>query len=70
MGQKINPIGFRIGVNKDWDSRWMAGNKDFAKAAELAVEELQFLDNKDASREYHIDLAKVYVRRGLEEVSK
>ena len=47
-----------------------SGNKDFKKAAELAVEELQFLDNKDASKEYRIDLAKVYVRRGLEEVSK
>ena len=22
MGQKVNPIGYRIGVNKDWDSRW------------------------------------------------
>ena len=47
-----------------------AGNSDFEKAAELAVEELQFLDNKDASKEYRKDLAKVYVRRGLEEVSK
>ena len=46
------------------------GGKDFSKAAELAVEELQFMDNKDASKEYRIDLAKVYVRRGLEEVSK
>ena len=43
---------------------------DFAKAAELAVNELSFLDNKDASKEYRVDLAKVYVRRGLEEVSK
>ena len=47
-----------------------AGHKDFAKAAELAVEELLFLDNKDASKEYRFDLAKVYVRRGLEEVNK
>lgn len=46
------------------------GHKDFEKAAELAVNELQFLDNKDASKEYRIDLAKVYVRRGLEEVNK
>ena len=46
------------------------GEKDFAKAAELAVEELSFMDNKDASKEYRVDLAKVYVRRGLEEVSK
>lgn len=46
------------------------GGKDFAKAADLAVEELSFMDNKDASKEYRIDLAKVYIRRGLEEVSK
>ena len=43
---------------------------DFAKAAEIATEELSFLDNKDASKEYRQDLTKVYVRRGLEEVSK
>ena len=46
------------------------GGKDFAHVAELAVEELQFLDNKDASKEYRVDLVKVYVRRGLEEVRK
>ena len=46
------------------------GHKDFEKAAELAVEELQFLDNKDASKEYRMDLAKAYVRRGLEEMNK
>ena len=44
--------------------------EDFAKASEIAVDELAFLDNKDASKEYRIDLAKVYVRRGLEEVNK
>ena len=44
--------------------------EDFIKASEIAIEELQFLDNKDASKEYRLDLAKVYVRRGLQEVSK
>lgn len=29
MGQKINPTGLRIGVIKDWESRWYAGKKDF-----------------------------------------
>lgn len=24
MGQKVNPIGFRLGVNKDWESSWYA----------------------------------------------
>lgn len=43
---------------------------DYKKAAEMAAEELIYLDNKDASKEYRLDLTKVYVRRGLEEVSK
>ncbi|MFN3701655.1 MAG: 30S ribosomal protein S3 [Alphaproteobacteria bacterium] len=30
MGQKINPIGLRVGINRTWDSRWYA-NKDYAK---------------------------------------
>ena len=29
MGQKINPTGLRIGVIKDWESRWYADPKDF-----------------------------------------
>ncbi|MCI1982122.1 MAG: 30S ribosomal protein S3 [Oscillospiraceae bacterium] len=29
MGQKINPHGFRVGVIKDWDSRWFAKDADF-----------------------------------------
>jgi len=30
MGQKINPVGLRLGINKTWDSRWFANGKDFA----------------------------------------
>ena len=30
MGQKIHPHGFRVGVIKDWDSRWYADKKNFA----------------------------------------
>ncbi len=29
MGQKVNPHGLRVGVIKDWDSRWYASKKDF-----------------------------------------
>lgn len=31
MGQKVNPIGFRVAVNKDWRSKWYADKKDFGK---------------------------------------
>ena len=30
MGQKVNPHGLRVGVIKDWDSRWYAEGRDFA----------------------------------------
>ena len=29
MGQKTNPIGFRLAVNKDWRSKWFASRKEF-----------------------------------------
>lgn len=29
MGQKVNPIGLRVGVNKDWEANWFAEKKDF-----------------------------------------
>ena len=31
MGQKVNPIGLRLGVNRGWDSIWFAKKKDFGK---------------------------------------
>ncbi|MDD4186548.1 MAG: 30S ribosomal protein S3 [Eubacteriales bacterium] len=31
MGQKVNPHGLRVGVIKDWDSRWYADKKNFAR---------------------------------------
>lgn len=36
MGQKVNPHGLRVGVIKDWDSRWFADDKDFG---DLLVED-------------------------------
>ena len=38
MGQKINPHGFRVGVIKDWDSRWYARNE---KVGDLLVEDFK-----------------------------
>ncbi|MAF97376.1 MAG: 30S ribosomal protein S3 [Micavibrio sp.] len=37
MGQKVNPIGLRVGINRTWDSRWYAG-RDYA---EKLVEDLK-----------------------------
>ncbi|MGF1622020.1 MAG: 30S ribosomal protein S3 [Rhodomicrobiaceae bacterium] len=31
MGQKVNPIGLRLGINRTWDSRWYAGGRDYGQ---------------------------------------
>ena len=31
MGQKINPIGLRLGINRTWDSRWFANKNEYGK---------------------------------------
>ncbi len=31
MGQKINPIGLRLGINRTWDSRWFAESGEYGK---------------------------------------
>ena len=41
MGQKVNPHGLRVGVIKDWDSRWYARNE---KVGDLLVEDKKIRD--------------------------
>ena len=31
MGQKVNPIGFRLGINRGWDSVWFSKKRDYGK---------------------------------------
>ena len=30
MGRKVHPVGFRLGINRTWDSRWFANRKEYA----------------------------------------
>lgn len=46
MGQKVNPHGLRVGINKDWDSRWFANKKDFSVFLKEDNEIRDFLKNK------------------------
>src|SRR5437870_5912063 len=41
MGQKVNPVGLRLGINRTWDSRWYASKAGYAK---LLHEDLQIRD--------------------------
>ncbi|OUW03448.1 MAG: 30S ribosomal protein S3 [Betaproteobacteria bacterium TMED156] len=46
MGQKIQPTGFRLPVTRNWNSRWFAGHKDFARMLNEDVRVRQFLKKK------------------------
>ncbi|MDQ0063976.1 30S ribosomal protein S3 [Paenibacillus harenae] len=45
MGQKVNPVGFRVGVIRDWESKWFAG-KDFGDLLMEDVKIREYLKNK------------------------
>ena len=46
MGQKVSPIGFRMGVNKTWESKWFASNKNFAEYLQKDEEIRKYLSKR------------------------
>jgi len=63
MGQKINPIGLRVGINRTWDSRWYAG-KDYA---EKLVEDLK-LREYVTERLKSAGISKVIIERASKNI--
>src|SRR5438105_15939273 len=59
MGQKINPIGFRLAVNKNWSSRWYANTKNFAPMLAEDIKVRDFLKRKLA----HASVGRVLIER-------
>ncbi len=45
MGQKINPIGMRVGINRTWDSRWYAG-RDYAEKLIVDLKLREFVQER------------------------
>jgi len=46
MGQKVNPTGIRLGIVKDWTSKWYADSKDYADVLNKDLEVRSFLKKK------------------------
>jgi small subunit ribosomal protein S3 len=46
MGQKVNPIGFRLGIAKDWNSTWYANKEEFADQLKTDLEVRDFLQKR------------------------
>jgi len=58
LGQKINPIGFRLGVIKTWDSKWYS-KADYAKLLHEDIKLREFLKK----RLYHSGVSKIEIER-------
>jgi small subunit ribosomal protein S3 len=59
MGQKVNPIGLRLGVNRTWDSRWFASGREYAQ---LLHEDLKMREYILKSRK-QAGISKVVIER-------
>ena len=60
MGQKINPIGIRLGITRTWESRWFAKRADYAKFVLEDVKVREFIDKKQFRRE---GISKIEIER-------
>jgi small subunit ribosomal protein S3 len=59
MGQKINPIGFRLAVNRNWNSRWYASNRSFAPMLADDIKVREYLRRKLS----HASVGRVVIER-------
>jgi small subunit ribosomal protein S3 len=59
MGQKINPIGFRLAVNRNWSSKWYANSRNFAPMLAEDIKVRAFLKSKLA----HASVGRVLIER-------
>ncbi len=59
MGQKVNPHGLRVGIIKDWSSRWYAKDKDFS---DLLIEDHK-IRNYIKKTQYSTGISKVEIER-------
>ena len=66
MGQKVNPHGLRVGVIKDWDSRWYADTKNDEFAANLAEDHKIRTYLKKSL--YNANISKIEIERAADRV--
>ena len=59
MGQKIHPIGFRLGVQRIWNAKWFGTNKTFAGTLAEDIKVRDYLKKKLA----HASVSKVLIER-------
>ncbi len=61
MGQKVNPIGLRLGINKGWSSKWFA-EKNYGNLVHQDIKLRKFLKSKF----YHAGISKIEIERAAD----
>ena len=64
MGQKVNPHGLRIGIIKDWDTKWYASSKDFSSFLVEDVKLRKYIKNKL----YIAGIARIEIERAANKI--
>jgi len=65
MGQKVNPVGLRIGVNKNWNSRWYANDNEFHVFLNEDVKVRCFLEKKlKEALLSHVEIERIKTDKG------
>lgn len=65
MGRKVHPVGFRLGVTKDWKAKWFAEGQEYADLLREDLELRQLIRNKMA----HAGIARIDIERFPKQVS-
>ncbi|HPY79668.1 MAG: 30S ribosomal protein S3 [Erysipelotrichaceae bacterium] len=69
MGQKVSPVGMRVGINKNWNSRWYADDKEFHVFLNQDIKIRSYLDKnlKDALLS-HVEIERTKTDKGYKVV--
>ena len=59
MGQKVHPVGYRLGIVRDWESRWYAGRKDYAEKLHEDLKLREWI----VKRWSHAGISKIEIER-------
>ena len=86
MGQKVNPNGLRLGINKDWEAKWYASKEDFSKVLVNDIKIREYIEKnlknagiakveiertpKKCEVSIHTSKPGVIIGRGGEEITK
>jgi small subunit ribosomal protein S3 len=65
MGQKVNPIGFRLGVTRDWNARWFSGRGDYRQNLIADLEIRDYLKQRLA----HAAVSSILIERPAQTIN-